>query len=317
MKYDSILVIKAFAIVGVVFHHIGNRRFNHETQEIIKIFPTIFSWSVFAFIAASGWLHSFSESKNRKNFVPFLRHRFNRLMVPFFILTALYAAIWQIARFFDIKNVGVNLPHSYFGKIVRSVDPMDYHPVGEQLYFLPLLFFISVFHHLFGRNEKFKSAYIVLVLSLIANLSLKYFQGQFKTILDLTIFAIYCYAGGFIMFHHHNKPNRWVLAVFQALILIGFLGFKGIPKAIPLILLASSHQLEFFSNKITRSIGEASGTIFAYHTPFLLHPMVIVCAHLPNPFQIPALVVSVALSIALCTAFYFFCRHRKFNFILL
>jgi acyltransferase len=66
------------------------------------------------------------------------------------------------------------------------------------------------------------------------------------------------------------------------------------------------------------SVGEAAGTIFAYHTPFILQPLLIIAAGLPTfGFRIAGALTAIAIVIAVCAILHFRYRSgrlRQFTF---
>lgn len=147
-KDKAILVIKAIAIIGVVLHHITNRRLPADTRTIVDVGPQIFSWAVLAFFACAGWLHGQSEARSPKTLTAFVSQRAKRLLLPFAVLTLIYATVWQVLACLPIPGIGVKLAPDFGTKLVQSLPWRgDYQPVAEQLYFLPLLFVISVSAH--------------------------------------------------------------------------------------------------------------------------------------------------------------------------
>lgn len=197
-KDQAILVIKAVAIIGVVLHHIGNRRLSPDTLALVDIGPEIFSWVVLAFFACAGWLHGQSETRSPKTIAAFVAHRSKRLLLPFAILTLIYASVWQILACLPIPNIGVKLAPDFGTKLLQSLPwRRDYNPVAEQLYFLPLLFVISVVVHALFKLGGKKTITITCVVTFVAGLVISPNSGNTGWSNGMLLFGGFAYSGGF------------------------------------------------------------------------------------------------------------------------
>lgn len=304
MKSSAIFTIKALAIIGVVFHHIGNRRFDQNTLEYIGILPTLFSWSVFAFIGISGWLHAVSEEKQPRRLWYFINQRIVRLMVPYVALVVLYALVWQGIQAMQLSNVAVRQDASFLGKIYHSIPLIDYDPVAEQLYFLPLLFTISVSVHVFMKFHSLLGPAVIGFISLGLGIILTPLSGNTGFSLGMLLFGIFCYACGVLLYYWRSVRWKYLFVAIISIALVLSLGAGGLPKAFPVIIMALIPFLDRVHIPVLEWIGEASGTIYAYHTPFILQPLILVTAALPSKLHFAGVILSALLAVTICALLY-------------
>lgn len=300
IESKAILSVKAAAIIGVVFHHIANRRFHPDAQDTATFLAELFGWVVFAFIGLSGWLHAMSQERRPRGVLTSIGMKFRRLMIPYASLVLLYAAIWQGIQRFGIAGIGDRLPKSFLSKIYRSFTGGDFEPVAEQLYFFPLLFFVAVLgvvainaHHLFGPA-------LLAAASLVAGILLTPDSADSGFSAGVFLFAIFSYSAGILLFHFRENKHRWTAVILVSVIVILSTHLDNWTKVAPLFLMAGLPGLKRFSLPPLEWIGKASGTIFAYHTPFILQPMIVISARLPDGYHIPAMLASSALAILVC-----------------
>lgn len=299
-RSTAILNVKAIAIVGVALHHIVNRRFDSGTLAQIELVKELSSWCVLVFLAASGWLHALSLSRRPVGFGSFLRRRALRLLLPYVALTLLYTAVWQVVQTVAPGVISDRLPAGFWEKVAGAFSPQAYRPVAEQLYFLPLLFLVSILAH-GARLWLGKPALFVLGLLLwIGGIALG--PGTVNT--GFTT-AVLCFGGGsylagFLLQDCRSPLRRWgaVLSISGAT--LGILGIAEFSKVVPLLVLAGLPVFAFPRWKWLSKLGEASGTVFAYHTPFLLQPLIIVASGLPVAWQFPAAIGAALASVAIC-----------------
>lgn len=301
MRSNAIYIIKAFAILGVVFHHIGNRRFDSATLDSIHILPRMFSWAVLTFIAISGWLHAVSEEKQSRDLLSFTRQRFIRLLIPYVIFVFVYALIWHIIQVTKVPNVGMRLDGSFLSKIYHTISPYEYEPVAEQLYFLPLLFLISIVAHISIKWNRFIGPAILSASSLLLGLIIAPGSGNTGLNTGMFLFGLYCYTSSFLLYTHRQHRHRFIYAAIGTFLIIIFLGLPGLPKAIPVITMISIPVIDKINIPSLNWIGEASGTIYAYHTPFIVQPLILIVACLPSSFHFSGAVFSALLATLICT----------------
>lgn len=302
MRSSAIFSIKGLAIIGVVFHHISNRRLDASVTDSLATIQAFFSWAVLLFLSVAGWLQAVSEEKKQSGLVDFLKVRFFRLIVPYFLLVFLYALVWQILQVFNFSGVGVRLADSFSGKIYCSLSPVCYEPVAEQLYFLPMLFVISIFARLFtsvlGRVQ---GTALLLFFSLILALGLTPDSKNTGLSTGFFLFGLYCYTSGFLL-RAWRKDRRCVPCVLFGVALVLWLAESGsLSKVVPVLVVMTINWFEKLRIVGLNLVGEAAGTIYAYHTPFLLQPMVIFVSKSPVEFQLIGAIFSAITAVVILT----------------
>jgi hypothetical protein len=306
MKSGAVSTIKAFAIVGVVFHHIIYPKFDSDVRASLEALPIFFSWCVYAFIGVSGWLHAVSGSKHQRGFGAFIYQRMVRLLLPYVFLVLFYALSWQVIQTVGFMGIGSNQEPSFFGKIYRTIPGVDYEPIAEQLYFLPLLFCIAAVvrltMELHRRIGPAVGGGVCLVLGMI--LSPKAGNSGFSV--GVWLFGITIYSTGIILYHLRDSSWRFAVAALLSAILLAVLGLSALPKVIPIVVIAVIPELDRLSGQHFNWIGEASGSVFAYHTPLMLKPMLVVTSKLPPHYQIAGAISSAFFSILFCA----FLHHK-------
>ena len=317
MKDLHLQAIRGLAIIGVVFHHVVNRRFDAETVDWTWAFVYLFDWCVLAFFCVSGYLQALSDSKKQRSLGEFVRIRFHRLMVPYFLLFLFYACVWQVVQMFHIPGVGLHVRHDFLLKLRDAAWPRD-SQVAQQLYFIPLLFAVSTLlalvHAVFGLKGMWVAAWLAAVVNLA------YFPHHltgFKW--DVFLGGTCFYAAGYLLFHYRDRPAaiRIVLLAFTGVSII-FSPDNGIIRCIPLWLVSEGSLLRLELLPLICRIGDASGTIYIYHTPFIILPLVIVSTHLPGPVaQFAGILLAVAISIAVCCALFELLKNTRARVLLM
>jgi hypothetical protein len=282
MKDRTILAIKGLAIIGVVFHHIANRRLDHQAAGWLQVLIVLFNWCVLAFFCISGYLQALSDSKRTRPVWEFTQVRFNRLVVPYILLIILYASIWQIIQAFHIPNIAVKIPNDFFGKMRDSLWPVD-NQVAQQLYFFPLLFVVSLILVIIQSRIGLFGMWAASLITF--GVGLKFFPASFTGFsLGVFLWAICFYASGYLLFHYRTQKAsiRVILFAFTLLLVI-FSGYLGIIRCLPLWLIAEGAFLRLDHTPLLGRLGEASGTIYIYHTPFIIQPLAIAATYLHGP----------------------------------
>lgn len=317
MKDRLLFAIKGVAIVGVAFHHIANRRFDPQANDWLKVLSFSFDWCVLAFFCVSGYLHALSDQKGKKSMVDFITKRAYRLLVPFVLLVIFYSLIWQLLEVLHVPGIGLKIPPDFIGKILASLWPVK-EPVAEQLYFLPMLFAVSVLFVLVQRALGLYGIAAVTLATFLAGLILfpMAFTGFY---LGVFIWALCFYASGYLLYHFHARRKQAGLVVLaSAVVLIIFNGVPGLIHFIPFALLCFGTLLALDRIPLLVSTGEASGTIYIYHTPFLIQPLVIVASHLHGaPLQFVGGITAALLSVGLCFALFHCLKNTRAKAILM
>lgn len=313
----AIHALKGIAIIGVVFHHVQNRRFCDEMNANIAILPIAFTWCVLLFFAISGWLHGLTEERRSKTIGAFLLNRAKRLLVPFFALVLLYASIWQVIQIVGISDIGARLARSFGTKVAQSLPGCDYNPVAEQLYFLPLLFVVASAIHVSFRIFGAGGVWCCAAVVLFAGMILLPGAGNTGPSSGVILFGCFCYASGFLMYLYRFFRYRIFVVLSVALLVFFVMGVEGLSKVVPLLMIECMHQMRISRITSLCMIGEASGTIYAYHAPFILAPLVILVAWLPKVFQFAGVLAAGFVSIVACTVLFFAIRNSRLKWTLL
>jgi hypothetical protein len=317
MKDQTILAIKGLAIIGVVFHHLVNRREDHQSAQWVLILVALFHWCVLAFIGVSGYLHAWSDSRRVKSVGEFVQQRFIRLMVPWVCLIVGFALIWQTLQLLHVPNIGVKIPPSFFSKIAVSLWPVT-ATVGEQLYYLPILFGASVIFTIVHRVLGTLGVLALVVATFVAGLA--YFPNEFTAFrLGMLIWAICFYAAGYLLFQYREKVGhiRMTLIVATAFLFF-FNGHYGVLGSVPLWLIVEGSRLRLAGIPGLPSLGEASGTIYIYHTPFIIQTLVIAATYLHGPVaQFIGVLCAEAIAIAICYTFYHLAKDTRAQVLLM
>jgi hypothetical protein len=96
------------------------------------------------------------------------------------------------------------------------------------------------------------------------------------------------------------------------------MGMAGLPKIVAILLLAIMQPAKIGRLSLFAKLGEASGTTFAYHTPFLLQPLVIFAAHLNgNQLQFIGALSAAIAAVGICTLAHFSLEKTPLKVLLL
>jgi hypothetical protein len=316
MKDRAILTIKGLAIIGVVCHHIGNRRFDEFSSALIMIIPAVFSWSVMAFLTTAGWLHAYADERTPRGCISFISAKFRRLLIPFIALVVLYSIIWQALDFSGLTGIGGGLSSNFFDKIGSSFPLVEnYNPISEQLYFLPLLFLISVVVHCSFRFFGQLGIYSIIIFLLLIGVLVSIKDGNSGLSLSTLYYGTFCYVSGFLMFKCRGMQYRFVVVYGVSLFLILCCGIEIIPKIFPLVLLESMYRIGLDRCELLSRLGEASGTIFAYHAPFPIHGLIILTSFLPIYLHFVGAILSALSVIVVFALFHFRLCVTKFKWV--
>jgi acyltransferase len=317
MKDRTILALKGIAIIGVVLHHVGNRRLEADAGYQTQAFVYLFDWCVLAFFCVSGYLQALTDSKKHRSLVEFTRVRFQRLMVPYFLLFLVYACLWQVVQAFHLPGIGGRAAPGFLDKLKDAFWPVD-SQVAQQLYFFPLLFAISLLLALLKAAFGLRGIWGAGWLSAVVGLA--YFPRYLTGFSWDTFLAGICvYAAGYLMFHYRQQPNaiRIVLLAFT-LVAVFFYPQNGIIRCIPLWLLSEGANLKLDRVPLLCGLGEASGTIYVYHTPFIVLPLSIAASYLPGPeAQFIGILLAAAATIAICSAIFELLKNTRAKFLLM
>lgn len=320
MKDRQIWLLKSIAIVGVVSHHLANRRFLVETQAILGIVPQIMSWCVMAFILCSGYLQSVSVQRSSENAIShiFLRKRLLRLSLVFVSIAAVYSLAYETLLSLGAIPDSPDISHGnflsrIFGRWCATITGIG-SGVGEQLYYFPLLISTMLVAYPFWRFVP--SAAIgpgvaaVVVGAVIASC--------IGIQIPRTVFTVSIYLAGFALHQQRRSSGKWfICATVVAVIAEALWTGMGMQVMLPVVILAGLIKIDAHCRWLER-IGEASGTVFLYHTPFLLTPLLVVCARLQEPLtQVVAAYVTACVVISLLVGLHFWLKGHKLGWLTL
>lgn len=312
-KDTAILSLKAIAIVGVVTHHILNRRIDPQAHEWLEIYP-YFSWAVLLFFAVSGWLHALSQEKRGRTFGQFLAVRVQRLALPFIAVVILYSILWQVLQVTGVFQPEARVPSGFLQKIVYSLWPVN-QTVADQLYFLPMLCVISIGAHglvcIGGRRLIAVGTGLALLLGLVffpTSPNVGFLPGVWA-------WGSFCYGAGFLIRTNKSSHLFWTCVGLLALAIFIRAGWDGWAKVLPIILLGAMYWLKLDRMKFLHPLGEASGTVYIYHQPFLLQGLLIGVSMIPVwQLQVVGVYGAAAFDILICSLYYFAVRGTRLKF---
>jgi hypothetical protein len=230
----------------------------------------------------------------------FTRIRTIRLLLPFVLLVLFYSCMWQVIQAFHFPNVGVRIPKDFLGKLEQGLWPID-SAVAQQLYFFPLLFGISIVLVVTQKSLGLFGMWAAAVLA--AGYSLVFYPTYFTGFYwPVFLWGISFYSAGYLLFYYRDR-KRAIRVVLLALTLVFYAadGYLGLIRIIPLWLLSEGPALGLDRSSFLAWLGEASGTIYIYHTPFIVLPLVIAATYLPGAAaQYCGILLATAITIALC-----------------
>lgn len=317
-KDEAILALKGVAIIGVVSFHLLNRRLDPETLRWLTPIPLALQWCVLAFLCASGYLHALADTRRFTGALEFVFSRCKRLLLPFLIFSLLFNTAYHFIQHSGLIAARPDIPSGFVEKL-----RMDLWPIGattiEHLYFLPLLFFIAVSFRLLlllVRNEPSQwcaiSAVWIVAAAGFPN------AGYTGFSLGLGVWGLALYGTGYLFSKTHAKGAA-VWPILAAATLLAMLsGPQHLPRVIPLYALFAFSSIELVRIKPLCMLGEASGTIYIYHTPFLLQPLLVMCSLVPGvPQQFALVLLAAAIVMAICAAWHFATRNTRLAWTLL
>jgi peptidoglycan/LPS O-acetylase OafA/YrhL len=312
-----VMAIKGLAIVGVVFHHILTRRADSTVGQWLQGIISAFDWCVLAFICVSGYLHALSEERRKRTVGEFVVNRLRRLMIPYFALFFFYACVWQILQALRLPDIGARVPVGFWGKLASSLWPVN-NMVAQQLYYLPLLFAISCVVIVAQAIFRVPGLWALAIVAFICGLTL--FPAEFTGFsLGVFTWGIFFYAFGYLLFQFREQmAGVRLLILVLTVVLICVSGWNGLVRAVPLWLLACGPLLRLDRWPLLSGWGEASGTIYVYHTPFIVLPLGILAYRVHGAIpQFASCIAAVVVTILTCYAFHFVLRNTRAKILLM
>jgi fucose 4-O-acetylase-like acetyltransferase len=297
-RLSEVDLLKGWSILGVIFIHMSfASRFSGDVIAAITKLQTLFGWAVVAFFFCAGFLYA-KSSHAMQPVATYAAKRARRLLLPWLGFSLLYKALLIAGYHFHL--VAAAPPHQLW--------PLLLWPGAPQLYFLPMLFLVSVFFRfLFTVLRQEWPLWLLALLLAAAYAWLGAGAPHGGEIKNLPAYAATYLAGVLTA----NPPllariNRRRL--FLALIILGFtalcvaqptLAYLAVPlAAFPLQRLLvgpMASPIDF--------LGKYSGPIYVWHTPIVMPFLSILLAktiHAGPWLLIPALAtLTVALSVAI------------------
>jgi fucose 4-O-acetylase-like acetyltransferase len=133
-RLAEIDLLKGWSILGVIFIHMSfASRFSAGTMDAITKLQALFAWAVVAFFFCSGFLFA-KSSQAMQPIAPYAAKRAHRLLLPWLGFSILYKAL---------------LIAGYHAHLVAAAPPRQFPalllwPGAPHLYFLPMLFLVSI-----------------------------------------------------------------------------------------------------------------------------------------------------------------------------
>lgn len=282
---DAVDCLKGLAIIGVMLHHVSNRRFTEETIQAVGDVVGFFSWSVYAFIFLAGYLHGRSKHAGSD---AFLLKRGRRLLIPYFILTFVYAVLYHMVSILGIIETSGRYPETLLGKLWNVFEVGNASLIGVQLYFYPLLFIVSALFSLM-RSGGLKAGWVLITTFTVVGLAVVTSEGDLPTTgMSRQMIVIGClqYALGFYLSEMANSIKLILISIlgviFLGAVLVWFGHLVGCIVLLTPIALLLAFQVAFRRSQIVRTsamplnyLGRVSSQIFAFHDPFILQVLLI------------------------------------------
>lgn len=191
----KILFLQCFGILLVVLGHSG--------EEIPYLSKWIYSFHMPLFIFISGYLLSYTSKVELEkiNILTFLKKKFKRLLLPYFIISSLAYIPKYVLGKFAVRSLELSLT----GYLHSFLYPWD--NVIIFFWFLPTLFFIMIITILFFKvfkNLKSKIEIILLITFFISLISKKYIDIKFLNINGILNYLLF-FNLGIIYKKYENK----------------------------------------------------------------------------------------------------------------
>ena len=223
--------LRALAIILVVIGHFA-KEIAVKNELWNNIVNYIYSFHMPLFFVLSGITHSMSK---RKEFKPFVKDKFKKLLIPYFILNLLVMPIWLAIDLFILKNENpfwlVSVGVIYSNQIAIQM-------ISNVTWFISFMFFLSISFYLIeslSKKDKRIKHIIVLIITIIGIIFsiFKINAAGLPYHLFTLIYAIPFFYLGTIYQTYEEKINNFIksklLNYILAILLIGvglWLGLK-------------------------------------------------------------------------------------------
>lgn len=141
-RVSEIDLLKGWSILGVIFIHMSfASRFSVEVITVITKLQSVFGWAVVAFFFCAGYLYAHSSSRLQP-VGGYAAKRARRLLLPWLGFSILYKSLLIAGHRFHL--IAAAPPIASGEPVLHQIWSLILWPGGPQLYFLPMLFVVSV-----------------------------------------------------------------------------------------------------------------------------------------------------------------------------
>ncbi len=306
MRLATIDQLKGLAIIGVVCYHLNDWRLAIDTGWLMMFI----GWCVFAFLFAAGVLHGLKFTAKPTG--EFIRQRTQRLLIPFLLIGTLMCTLRQVMEATGAIELRLRYPSTLGGKLLGHVlleTPMVAYP----LYFFILLLVVSVLFKLLqasGLKEK------QLPWLAVATLVLTVLAWRATDLLPVTGFGVqmvllglFQYACGHLMSRGSTPQECPVVWVLVGVLLL----LSAVTQVPNFVLVAMPPLLFYVLGRAAQHgwklqplvfLGERSGTIFAYHVPFITGSLLVIFHKLGVPDALNLLLTLIS-TLAICSGIHY------------
>jgi fucose 4-O-acetylase-like acetyltransferase len=306
MRLATIDQLKGLAIIGVVCYHLNDWRLTIDTGWLMMLF----GWCVFAFLFAAGVLHGLKFTTKPAG--EFIRQRTQRLLIPFLLIGALMCGLRQVMEATGTIELRLRYPATLGGKLLGHVlleTPMVAYP----LYFFILLLVVSVLFKLLEAGG-IKETHLPWVA--VGTLVLSVLAWRATDVLPVTSFGLQMVLLGLFQYTcgHLMSRDSAPRACPVVWVLVGVLLLLSVVTRVPQFVLVAMPPLLFYALgcagrngwqlKPLVYLGERSGTIFAYHVPFITGSLLVIFHKLQVPDALNLLLTLVG-TLAICSVIHY------------
>lgn len=300
-RSTAIDALKGIAILGVLLHHVGNRRLGDSGETFAGAASMATQWCVYAFLFAAGFLAAGRRSKPNESLGSRVLVRAQRLLIPYLALGAAYAAIRLGIEHFVPRLIDpVRFPPGILPKLQNLL--VGGNRVAEQIYFFPLLFATELLSLAFCRGQQ-RWIPATAASAGLAGCWIVAISGHVPPFtglsLGILVPALCQYLAGWATASWMGRTQvpptaRWMAC---GACLLGGALLKGhwhwlFSALMPITTVSLLEAIK--APAWMDHLGRASSTIFAYHSPYIIHPGLILILALGVP-DLPAIFATLAL----------------------
>ncbi|GAA0086320.1 acyltransferase family protein [Clostridium sp. CTA-7] len=217
-RIDEVDIIKGIAILLVFIGHAATNSFLPRPSTYEFIVQFIYAFHMPLFFMISGFLSVKSFNMNlKKDYIKFIKNKFNRLMIPFITISLITNGLMIIAQV--VINKEVNIQNIF--EMFKTTAVYPENAIMGALWFLYALFIVSVLSPIL---DKFSWKFIVVIGILINIFTPK--NLYFLALNRVSFFLIYYFIGMYIrkVYDLKNKINykcnKYIIIVSAAIIAI-------------------------------------------------------------------------------------------------